>query len=94
MRISNLTPHQLGEWLGFGIDLVSGCFHVPAGKIDRLKSSILGLLRPSRLSVQAVASIVGQIMSMSLALGPIARLRTRSLYADINRCNSWHANFF
>ena len=57
VRKSNLTPHQIGEWLGIGIDLVSGCFHhVPADKIDRLKSSILGLLRPSRLSVSAGCS--------------------------------------
>ena len=38
-----------------------------------------------------VASSVGQLMSMSLALGPISRLRTRALYADINKCTSWNA---
>ena len=28
-------------------------------------------------------------MSMALALGPIARLRTRAVYADINCSRSW-----
>ena len=28
-------------------------------------------------------------MSMSLALGPVARLRTRAMYAVINSCASW-----
>ena len=39
--------------------------------------------------MQFLASIVGQIMSMSLALGPIARLRTRALYAVIDSRHSW-----
>ena len=83
---SKLTPHQIGEWLGFIVDLVSGCFYIPEEKIDRLKANTLNIAYCSRVSVRALASVVGQIMSMSLALGPIARLRTRTLYADINRC--------
>ena len=35
------------------------------------------------------ASITGKIISMSLALGDIARLRTRALYADIHSRSSW-----
>ena len=56
-----------------------------------LKTNVLGVLYPSRVSVRTVASIVRQLLSMSLALGPISRLRTRALYADINRCTSWNA---
>ena len=88
---SKLVPHQEGEWLGCNISLSSGCFRVPDEKIDRLKNSVWGILHPNRVHVRSVASIVGQIMSMSLALGPIARLRTRALYAIINNCTSWHA---
>ena len=39
--------------------------------------------------VSYVASITGKIISMSLALGTIAMLQTRSLYALINSRNSW-----
>ena len=88
---SKLDPHQVGDWLGFIIDLTLGCFRVPEEKIERLKDSALGITHPSRVPIRAVASIVGQIMSMSLALGPIARLRTRALYAVINRYSSWYA---
>ena len=88
---SRFIPHQVGEWLGFTINLVSGCFRVPDDKIERLKSSVLGILHPGRVPARAVASIVGQIMSMSLALGPVARLRTRALYSDINNSTSWNA---
>lgn len=41
-------------------------------------------------TVRQIASIVGQIVSMSLGLGPIARLMTRSLYTIINHRITWH----
>ena len=85
---SKLDPHQVGDWLGFIIDLTLGCFRVPEEKIERLKDNALDITHPSRVPIRAVASIVGQIMSMSLALGPIARLRTRALYAVINSYSS------
>ena len=88
---SRLVPHQVGEWLGFTIDLATGCYRVPEEKIAKLKSSVVNLSDSLRVPIRAVASIVGQVMSMSLALGPIARLRTRALYADINNCTSWYA---
>ena len=50
----------------------------------------MSILHPSRVPIRTIASVVGQIMSMSLALGAIACLRTRALYVDINRCMSWH----
>ena len=69
---SRLDPHQVGEWLAFIIDLAAGCFLVPDVKIIRLKSSALSLLDLNKVHVRAVASVVGKIMSMSLALGPMA----------------------
>jgi hypothetical protein len=91
IKKSRLAPHQVGEWLGFKIDLSLGCFIVPDDKIARLKTSLSSILQVYRVSVRAVASIVGQVMSMSLALGPISRLRTRALYGDINTCATWKA---
>lgn len=34
---SRFIPHQVSEWLGFTINLVSGCFHLPDEKIEKLK---------------------------------------------------------
>ena len=42
-----------------------------------------------KIPVCALASVVGQIMSMNLALGPITRLKTRAVYANINCSRSW-----
>ena len=37
----------------------------------------------------ALASVIGRIMSMSLALGLLARMVTRSMYAVLNARSSW-----
>ena len=63
----------------------------PRKKIERLKDSALGITHPSKVPIRAVACVVAQIMSMSLALGPIAQPRTRALYTVINNYSSWNA---
>ena len=82
-------PTQKLCWLGFELDLEVGFISVPQHKITALqlllkRSSGLGVL-PAR----HLASITGKIISMSLALGTIARLQARSLYALINTRDSW-----
>lgn len=42
------------------------------------------------MTVRQLASIVGQIVSMSLGLGSVARLMTRSLYTIINCRTTWN----
>ena len=41
------------------------------------------------MKAREIASIVGKIISMSLAVGPISRLMTRSLYALLNTRSYW-----
>ena len=55
----------------------------------KLKSSITSISQLQKSPVRALASVVVQIMSMSHAFGPITRLRTRAVYADINHSQSW-----
>ena len=40
-------------------------------------------------TARALASLVGSIISMYLGLGPVVRMRTRSLYAVINEACYW-----
>ena len=87
---SKLKPHQSGNWIGFTIDLALGYFHIPDKKIERLKASAVGITDPSRVPIRAIAGVIGHIMSMSLAMGPIALLRTKMLYAVINSYFSWN----
>ncbi|KAI8506505.1 hypothetical protein Bbelb_159320 [Branchiostoma belcheri] len=83
-------PRRVGELLGYIIDLETGTFHVP----DRRCDSFLTLLNEAlsnvdAISARSVARIAGNIVSMGLALGPVSRLWTRSLYSFINNAPSW-----
>ena len=41
------------------------------------------------MPARALASLIGKIVAMSPALGPVTRLMTRSLYAMLNSRRSW-----
>ena len=86
---SCLDPVRIGKWLGFIIDLQNGNFYIPEQKMESLKSAITNAYPFTRVSVKQLASIVGRIISMNLAIGPVSRLRTRALYAAINSRWSW-----
>ena len=90
---SNLKPQQVSPWLGFQLDLNKGMFYVPEEKLSKLISSIKVILIASyianRVCVRKLASFVGQIISMGLAIGPVSRLGTRALYLVLNSRRYW-----
>ena len=79
---SHPEPVQIIDWLGFTVDLKRGCFRVPQRKIDRLKLAVMNIPLSDTATACCSASIVGQIIPMSLAIGPISRLHTRALYSQ------------
>lgn len=81
---SRFEPQQIGTWLGFTLDLDRGRFLVPQEKMERLVASINGVLPCHTVCARVLAGIVGQVISMSLAIGPVAHLHTRALYQVIN----------
>ena len=81
---SQWEPSQCIEWLGFMIDLLQGQFYVPAHKVESLKSQLQMVLQMQTVPARMLASVLGKIISMSLALGPVTRLMTRSLYSVLN----------
>ena len=91
---SHLEPVQIIDWLGFTVDLKRGCFSVPQHKIDRLKLAVMNIPLSDTATARCLASIVGQIISMSIAIGPISRLRTRALYSIINQRIFWSDRLF
>ena len=72
------------KWLGFELDLQQGQISVPQEKISLLKAQLGKTVRVPGLRVRQLASIIGKIISMSLAIGPVARLMTRGMYAMLN----------
>ena len=62
---------------------------IPEEKTRQLISMLEAVQHKDSINPKALASIVGRIISMGLGLGPITRLRTRSLYALLNSRASW-----
>jgi len=86
---SNWVPSQCLTWLGFVIDLEKGKVIVPKEKLEALRVQLQQALVSKFLPARSIASITGKIISMSIALGTVTRLMTRSLYALIATRRSW-----
>ena len=86
---SNWVPSQCLVWLGFVINLEKGKVIVPNEKLEVLHVQLRQALVSKFLPAQSIASITGKIISMSIALGTVTRLMTRSLYALIATRRSW-----
>ena len=82
-------PLRATTWLGFDIDLNAASILVPITKVTALQNQLQRAVGQKYLGVREMASIVGKIISMCLALGPITRFMTRSLYSVINAWQSW-----
>ena len=86
---SQWTPSFQVLWLGFDSDLLNGAILVPKAKVEAI-NSLLGLaLKQGVLKARFLASIVGKIIALSLAVGPVARFMTRSLYSMSNQRQCW-----
>ena len=59
---SQWTPSKSLEWLGF-----IGEVSVPQNKLDALKSQLQAIAKAPRVPARQLASVIGKIMSMSLA---------------------------
>ena len=78
------VPSQQAKWLGFKLDLQQGVISVPDEKIKALRSELSRVTAKGALRARELASIIGKIIAMSLALGPVSRLMTRRMYALLN----------
>ena len=86
---SQWEPVRKLTWLGFEIDLEIGQLTVPEDKLVCLCELLQSLLERAFVPAKVLASAIGRIISMSLALGPVTRLMTRSLYTVLNSKGSW-----
>ena len=82
------VPLSRFELLGFELDLRNQMFYVPAKKVQKLMSSIANLrlaasINDNIVTAKSVAEVTGRIVSMSIALGGVSRMRTRCLYKSL-----------
>ena len=76
-------------FLGTVLDFKMGLISIPEECILKLKSSIDSCLQDNFISARGLASITGQIISMSCAVGNTTRLLTRNCYAAIEQRTSY-----
>ena len=62
---------------------------MPEEKIVALKLQLIAALDGGSLKARDLASIIGKIISMALATGPVSRLMTRRMYALLNSRIYW-----
>ncbi|XP_071111105.1 uncharacterized protein [Haliotis cracherodii] len=85
------APCQVMEWLGLIIDTKCMKLSITRRKVDKLHQSIIPLLKGSGIvPVRKVASVVGQVISMSLVVGSVAQLMTRALSMQTVSITSWN----
>ena len=87
---SNFEPVQSGKWLGVIIDTRKMSFTVPTEKIKKLKAEIEHTIDSPTCTPKLLARVAGQLAAMQVAIGPLVRLFTRSLYAQIAKSTSWY----
>lgn len=77
----SLDPSTLVKCLGFMIDSVRGTFSVCRKRWQKFVSLVKFTLGMARVSARTLSQVTGHAVSMSLVLGGVCRLFTRSLYA-------------
>ena len=83
-------PVQVISWLGTVFDTYQGLISVTERRFSKLKSSI-DLLRKDDckiFKVRDVASVVGQVISLTPCVGSIARIMIYALYTVVNQKQS------
>lgn len=83
-------PSQIARWLGFILNSCDGCLSVPPEKIDCLKEKLAAVAQSECIQARQLASVIGTLISMSMAIGPVTRLMTRAMYAVLESRRGWH----
>ena len=73
------------------MDFRNGTIEATKRRIDALRHCLDILSHSTKASARLVARLAGYLISMSLALGPVCRLRTRAMYRFIESRETWSA---
>lgn len=88
---SQWVPVQSGDLLGYVLNLHVGTFQVPQRRVEAFHHVLRDVI--AHKFVVSARTFTGRLASMTLALGPLVRLWTRSLYPDILQAVSLHSPF-
>ena len=86
-------PIRRLPWLGFVVDLELGQIDVPQAKLTALQHMLDHACWVAQIPARYLASIIGKIISMGLAIGPVSRFMTCSVYATLDQHVFPHHDF-
>ena len=75
------------------INTIRLTFQIPPKKLEKLRRSLELLVNDGHSTYRSLACLAGFIISLSLAVGPIARIFTRQMHYAIHARPSWDATF-
>ena len=90
-------PVQVITWLGVVLNTIDGTIKATEERIEKLNAGLVELLSfqpPRKVHVKRVASVTGQIISLSPCVGSVARIMTRFLFSVVNSARSWESEVF
>ncbi|XP_053378570.1 uncharacterized protein LOC123554439 [Mercenaria mercenaria] len=86
-------PVQQLEFLGTVLDSDSGIICIPKRRLDKafrtISEILLSIKVHRRVTARKLASIVGQLISMSIVTGHVSQIMTRALSIDILKAPYW-----
>ena len=74
---SQWVPTKFIVWLGFELDMDQGQLRIPEAKLQALHNQLLKTNGAKPMLARALASVIGKIVTLSPALGPVTRLMTQ-----------------
>lgn len=80
---SDLIPKMRIEFLGFVIDSQKMTFEASKSKLNRVNKAIKKLIRNPKCTIRHLATVIGKIVALSLAILP-AKLNCRTILRDKN----------
>jgi len=86
-------PVQTITWLGVILKTIDGTIKAIDERIQKLNAGLVDLMTSPplrKVHVRNVASVTGQIISLSSCVGPVARIMTRFLFSVVNSAQSWN----
>ena len=90
-------PVQIITWLGVHLNTLDGTIRATDERIAKLSQDLAALSSyksSSAVHVKRVASVAGQIISLSSCVGSVARIMTRFLFSVVNSAVSWDSEVF
>ena len=97
---SDRQPKPCFSWIGYTIDIYSGSFARPIAELkvffcfSELVDICVALEQYRFVHVKRIASIVGQIVSLSPSCGTVSQILTRYLHFIVHSRHSWNSSVF